>query len=57
MRAFVIHVLIYTTLALVPAKMPLSEILPELPHAIVQPVDGNGPDLGERVAALLTSAR
>lgn len=51
-RTVLIQVLIYTALALVPAKMPIPEILPEPPHAIVQPIEGPDPDLDDLVASL-----
>ena len=51
-RAVFVQVLIYTALALVPVKMPILEIVPEPPHAIVQPMDGLDPDLDELVARL-----
>lgn len=52
-RMVLIRVLIYTALAFVPVKMSIPEMLPEPPHAIVQPTDGPEPDLDELVAALL----
>ena len=51
-RVAVIRVLIYAALAFVPVKMAIPEMLPEPPHAIVQPTDGAESDLDELVAAL-----
>ena len=50
-----IRVLIYTALALVPVNMPVPELLPDPPHAIVQPTDGPDPDLDYLVALLLSA--
>ena len=52
LRVVLIRVLFYTALALVPAKMPIPEILPEQPQAIVQPTDGPDFDLDGLVVSL-----
>ncbi len=52
-RVALIQVLIYTSLTLMPAKMPVAEILPASPHAIVQPTTGPDSDLDELIASLV----
>jgi hypothetical protein len=52
LRVALIRVLIYTALAFVPVKMPITETLPEPPYAVVFPSDGPSSDLDELLAAL-----
>lgn len=52
MRVALIRVVIFTALAFVPVKIPIPEMLPDPPYAIVQPIDGSDPDIDELLAAL-----
>ncbi len=55
-RAQLIGVLIYLALTIVPVKLPISEMLLEPPHAIVQPSGDPPRDLDELVASLASTA-
>ncbi len=55
-RGRLIRVLVFFALAIMPANVPISEILPEGPHAIVQDTDGPDPDIDELVASLASGS-